>query len=186
VTREYIGIFAVRSRRIDLSGNVFGHLTVLSLFGKAKGGQVMWRCRCDCGSLTVVASYDLRRGATISCGCVRRARLANQVTHGETRARRTAEYRAWLAMRARCMYASQRGYSNYGGRGIRVSERWQKFDSFLADLLATIGRRPSPKHSIDRIDVNGNYEPGNIRWATTYEQARNKRGALNEQQNVCG
>lgn len=176
--KTYLGdqvTFAAKSRRINIAGKAFGHLIALRHIAKSAGGQVLWKCRCNCGSLTVVASSDLRKGKTISCGCVRSARLAQQTTHGEAKRPRTPEYRAWCAMRTRCTNPRVRCWPNYGGRGIRVCGRWQTFEHFLADLLASIGRRPSRRHSIDRIDVNGHYAPGNIRWATAAQQNRNRR-----------
>jgi hypothetical protein len=174
MNEEINGIFATRSRRIDITGQTFGHLTALEPVGKTKAGEVLWQCRCKCDSLASVASSDLRRGRTISCGCVRWSRISVG-THRESRNGRSPEYRAWIAMRSRCTHSNRRDFHRYGGRGITVCERWQQYELFIADLLATIGRRPSSKYSIDRIDSNGNYEPGNVRWATASQQRRNQR-----------
>jgi hypothetical protein len=133
--------------------------------------------RCDCGTQTVVNGYYLHLGDTTSCGCYRAERVAEGLAlkHGEankpTAPIATPEYRAWRGMINRCYQPSSERFSRYGGRGIVVCDRWHhSFENFLADM----GRKPSPKHSIDRIDNDGNYEPGNCRWATASEQQRNK------------
>lgn len=174
---QYLGdgvCHAKRTRRIDISGRKFGHLTVLKHAGSSKGGEALWQCRCDCGALTQVLSSDVRRSRTVSCGCVRAARLAGR--HGEaSRLYRTPEYRAWGAMLSRCTDANRKDFHRYGGRGICVCDRWRDFESFLADILSSIARRPSSRYSLDRIDNDGNYEPGNVRWATASQQRQNQR-----------
>lgn len=124
-----------------------------------------WRFRCDCGSETVAYATNVRAGRTKGCGCGYRA-------HGLSR---TPEYLSWAAMRQRCNDPKNKSFSHYGGRGIRVCEAWdESFTAFLAD----VGPRPSLDHSLDRWpDVNGNYEPDNVRWATRSEQQRNKRNS---------
>lgn len=103
-------------------------------------------------------------------------------THGHAKGGKSPEYRAWHAMRQRCYHPSQPHYSRYGGRGIVVCERWQVFANFLADM----GLRPSPRHSLDRINNSGNYEPGNCRWATLVEQCRNRRRRRDNLSGVTG
>ena len=164
----------MRGRREDLAGIRFGRWLVLS---KAKpmistSGRYMmsyWLCRCDCGAEKLVGAPLLRSGASESCGCLRddMARKAN-TTHGKTR---TPEYSSWRNMHNRCRNPSGPGYKNYGGRGIRVCDRWLTFENFLADM----GVRPSQQHSLDRIDNDGNYEPGNCRWALPRVQVQNRR-----------
>lgn len=142
---------------INLTGQRFGRLVATQRAPHAR--RVHWRCACDCGGEAVVSADRLRSGKTGSCGCRR---------HGQSR---LPEYRVWATMLERCRRPRAANYHNYGGRGIGVCERWLDFDAFYADM----GARPSPKHSIDRIDNDGNYEPGNCRWATASEQNRNKR-----------
>jgi hypothetical protein len=134
-------------------------------------------CLCDCGQLTSVAASALHRGYTRSCGCLHRERAAElgrqNATHGEARhGRQTPEYRAWGSMIARCYDTRSPSYSDYGGRGVTVCDRWRdSFEAFLSD----IGRRPSPHHSVDRLNNDRGYEPGNVRWATKLEQTNNRR-----------
>lgn len=124
-----------------------------------------WLCKCDCGNEKIVFASNLTRSHSTSCGCASRARV---VTHGESTSR---EYRAWINMKTRCESPGTPYFKFYGGRGISVCDRWSSFENFKLDM----GSRPSDRHSIDRIDVNGNYEPGNCRWATDKTQARNTR-----------
>lgn len=122
---------------------------------------------CECGTRFPQQVRHIENGKTVSCGCHKRQSLAiSRRTHGLSH---TPEYHIWLGMKKRCENRRCKAYRHYGGRGVVVCERWQTFENFYADM----GTRPSPKHSIDRKDVNGNYEPGNCRWATDIEQARN-------------
>jgi hypothetical protein len=151
----------------NLTGQQFGRLTVLIYVAMTRRGAE-WLCRCSCQNTLKVLTVSLRSGNTTSCGCITRERLiAQNSTHGLTD---TAEYTAWAHMLGRCYRPTDEHYDRYGGRGITVCERWHSFENFYADM----GPKPSPLHEIDRIDNDGNYEPGNVRWATKQQQSRNR------------
>ena len=156
-------------RKLDLVGQKFGRLTFIERVGY-KAGSSDWRVRCDCGTERIVKWGNVRTGQTMSCGCKSREDLGNfNRTHGMSG---TPEYRIWKGLLARCLNPSHKNFAHYGGRGIRVCDRWQnEFSAFFEDL----GVRPTPKHSLDRINNDGNYEPGNCRWATSKGQASNRR-----------
>jgi hypothetical protein len=151
---------------LDLAGQRFGRLTVLHLTASQRAGAY-WACRCDCGVVKSVLSNSLRRGATQSCGCLHRELVAEKFsTHKMSE---TPEYGIWLNMRTRCTNPRRKDWPRYGGRGIEC--RFTSFEQFLAE----IGPRPSPRHSVDRINTNGHYEPGNVRWELPKQQNRNRR-----------
>jgi hypothetical protein len=125
-----------------------------------------FECKCDCGNIWIGNLFALRNGTTKSCGCYN---LEKKTTHNK---KHTKEYRVWLNMKTRCYNPKDISYKNYGGRGIRVCDRWiNSFENFYTD----IGPKPNPEYSIDRIDVNGNYEPSNCKWSTIIEQNMNRR-----------
>lgn len=159
----------------NLANHRFGRLTVLRLTERRQSGGVVWLCACECGNACMARGCDLKSGNTKSCGCLNREEtVARSVTHGATRGgKHTAEYEAWAGAGKRCTNPKDRFFRDYGGRGITVCDRWKSFALFLADM----GERPSPKHSIDRIDPDGNYDPDNCRWADIKTQSRNKRNA---------
>jgi len=167
-------MIATPKRTRDLTGQRFGHLLAISYAGKyvSPSGHTipLWLCRCDCGNEKVVYVNYLRNKIKVpSCGCHFASR-----THGMSD---SDTYSCWRSMNRRCHEQSNASYADYGGRGITVCDRWRhSFEDFLADM----GPRPSPKHSIDRYpNQNGNYEPGNCRWATSVEQNNNMRSNRN-------
>ena len=157
----------------DLTGRIFGKLTADEYAGRGRGGESRWRCRCECGMSTIATSRNLLNGHSRSCGCARKEALKKvSITHGKSQSK---EYGIWNAMKNRCYNNRVDRYQKYGGRGIAVCDRWlESFENFYADM----GPRPTPKHSIDRINNDGNYEPGNCRWATDSEQRRNKTSTV--------
>jgi hypothetical protein len=161
------------NKQVDLTGHRFGRLIALRRTYENK--RSMWLCRCDCGESKLVPYASLAYGLTRSCGCLQRELISKRTfRHGEARSpgrEETVEYKTWAAMLGRCRNPKHQAYKNYGGRGITVCDRWLTFENFLADM----GRRPSKELSIDRINNDGNYEPGNCRWATRKEQIANQR-----------
>jgi len=134
----------------------------------------MWLCMCDCGVEKIISGYDIKNNHTKSCGCLKNEQLSKRrVTHGQARGRKQSpEYSTWHAMKRRCYGENTKSYKNYGGRGIKVCDRWlNSFENFYEDM----GSKPSHELTLDRIDNNGNYELGNCRWGTEEQQRRNKR-----------
>jgi hypothetical protein len=155
----------------DIStGERFGRWEVVAYSHKSEKGKHYWLCKCDCGSQKPVFKHGLLSGISRSCGCLRGDELsARQATHRMTKSK---VHRAWINMKHRCSNEDCAAYPNYGGRGIVVCAEWAaSFGAFLRDM----GEPPTAKHSLDRIDNNRGYEPGNVVWATVKQQNNNKR-----------
>lgn len=145
-----------------LPGDKFGQLTVIGFYGRNPNHQALWATKCVCGKLSKVLGCNLKKGNSTSCGIHRKYKAIGTI--------RTPEYRAWCAMKRRCLDVNNRVYHLYGGRGIQICKRWlTSFNLFLKD----VGKRPSEHHSLDRINNNYGYFPTNVRWATKTIQSRN-------------
>ena len=160
---------------IDLIGQRFGRLLVLERAGNDSGGRALWKCRCDCGKVTVARGNDLRNGHTQSCGCknAEESRIRERETHTTHGGSETRLYRIWRGMKTRCYVPSSSGYAYYGGRGIAVCEEW--IDDFTAFRDWALANGYADNLSIDRIDNEKGYSTENCRWVTSYEQMHNRR-----------
>ena len=160
-------------KMIDKTGNIYGNLIVIahshSVFRNPRQGSYQyWICRCFCGEVKTVLANNLTTGKTKSCGCLRTELVKKMATKHNGFG--TPEYRAWSSMLSRTHYSTAKKFHRYAGRGISVCKEWLNFENFIKDM----GKRPSPLHTIDRINNDGDYEPTNCRWATKKQQARSR------------
>lgn len=172
-----VGLLVYDTVMTSMLGQSFGRLTVIASAPNALGSAYLrWLCSCSCGNEKIVPGYVLRSGGSRSCGCLARESSRSTIklaqasckTHGLSA---SPEYNSYLNAQSRCENKGNAGYLNYGGRGIEF--RFRSFEEFIAE----VGPRPAPKksYSLDRIDNDGHYEPGNVRWATRKEQNANRR-----------
>lgn len=163
----------ISMRLVDLTGQRFGRLTVLSRDVEKKGNAVCWLCLCDCGKMVVIRGGCLKSKNTQSCGCLNKEKImTTNTTHGHrSMGGCSRTYRSYYNMINRCTNSNDKRYLDYGGRGITICQRWlDSFENFLEDMGECPGRL-----TIDRIDNDKGYEPGNCRWTTMKEQNRNRR-----------
>lgn len=155
------------------AGQRYGRLTSLEFVERDKNRNAIWRFRCDCGAELVARTGNVRNGSTQSCGCLlERVAGMHTLSHGM---KGSPEYDIWCGMKQRCGYEKHEHFAEYGGRGIKICERWlHSFENFLADM----GRRPSTKHTLDRKDNDLDYGPENCCWATRKDQSRNQRRTI--------
>ena len=172
---------------IDLTGRIFGRLTVLKQ-SQNISGRVAWTCQCECGNQKNALSKKLLNGKALSCGCksrewvssfggnfVDKAMLTVRKHNHAANYQRTPEYSVWASMKQRCNNPKSTGWEKYGGKGIKVCQAWdENFVSFLSDM----GNKPSPNYTIDRLNPLGDYEPGNCRWATKQQQGQENKTIL--------
>lgn len=161
---------------IDLKNKTFGRLLVIGRAENNAAGRARWLCYCMCGKEKIFLSYNLLSGHSSSCGCLNREiasdnAIDRNTVHGHNESGNSSPtHKSWNGMKLRCLYPNHISYKNYGGRGIKICDRWLNFSNFLEDM----GERPIGK-TLDRMDNDGNYEPNNCKWSTKIEQQNNRR-----------
>lgn len=183
-------------RPSELTGQRFGRLTVVKRAENSKNGGTRWLCQCDCGNMVCVHACSLKQGDTKSCGCLKSDCGSEMIQHlikknlsfkhGDSKAHNMSRlYYVWLAMKDRCRNPNNKNYKNYGGRGITVCDEWCGDYVAFRDWAMANGYEPDAPYgqcTIDRIDVNGNYEPSNCRWVSMAVQSKNKRNKKEKEQ----
>jgi len=159
---------------LNLKGRKYGRLEVVRRVTNSKSRHARWLCQCECGCVKTVRGGHLRKGATQSCGCLNRELSSERkITHG---LRHDPLYRLWNNVKDRTTNPNNPKYQHYGGRGIKMHPKWlEDVESFIKYILNALGPKPSPKHTLDRIDNDEDYVPGNLRWATASQQLKNRR-----------